>query len=368
MVLFGIIQGVLIALFFAVGKRSKDHKYVRYFLMVLLMVQLHSYLVRSGLMSQAIFFLNTNVPLIFLFGPLIYFYYRDLRGKPIQTLEALAHLLPFLFYMAYSFNFFLQDEAFKFNVLLEILSLDLERVAYKKSFPSDPWNIQGWVVVEVLSTHLLCYGLFSLFQIIRKREVNDELSRSRRQWIGFLNMMLILGGLILMVSEGGVINGKVFFQSPFPSFSGDLFGTFAMYCTTLYIFLRPGFLKSSPRKYSKSSLSRDFMKKKLRVIQKTIEETKLYLDPDFSLGKLSKSTGLGKHHISQIINEELNCNFFDLTNHYRIEEAKRVLKESEHIKMEQLAYQLGYKSKSSFFNAFKKATDRTPSKYHLEAC
>jgi len=94
-----------------------------------------------------------------------------------------------------------------------------------------------------------------------------------------------------------------------------------------------------------------------------IENDKLYLDSNFSLELLSLKTGLSKHHISQIINEQLDCTFFDLTNKYRIEEAKRLLAESSYVKIEQLAYQLGYRSKSSFFSAFKRATNLTPSKY-----
>jgi AraC-like DNA-binding protein len=39
---------------------------------------------------------------------------------------------------------------------------------------------------------------------------------------------------------------------------------------------------------------------------------------------------------------------------YRVEEAKRLLKEQTNIKVEEIAEQVGYSSKSSFNTAFKK--------------
>ena len=315
-------------------------------------------------MSYALVLLNTNTPFIFLFGPLILLYSRSLTGTTLTNTDKLIHFLPFVFYFGYSFNFFLQDPAFKFNILAEMHEVDVSLKSFTQSFPSDPWNIQGWVVVEILSLHLITYGVLSLL-ILKKR--GSEVSASRFHWIRFLNILLIIGGSVLFLSEGGVINGVVFFESPFPKFSSDLFSTFGMYVITFFLLTKPEFLKSSTKKYSKSSLSKEYMKEKLSTIQQSIESDKLFLDSNFSLELLAKKTGLSKHHISQIINSELDCNFFDLTNRYRIEEAKRVLRESQHIKMEQLAYQLGYKSKSSFFNAFKRATNLTPSRYLIEA-
>lgn len=95
-----------------------------------------------------------------------------------------------------------------------------------------------------------------------------------------------------------------------------------------------------------------------------MENQRLFVQPGFSLQLLADSCQISAHHLSQVINEEMGCTFFELTNEYRIREAKRILaKEEDTVKMEQLAYELGYKSKSTFFIAFKKATKLTPHKY-----
>ena len=365
-VLFGILQGIMILLFFSQKHRYRDHQYLLYFTFARLFAQLHSFLVRSGAMSYVLFLLNTNTPVIFLFGPLILFYSKTQVGFRFMFREKVLHLLPFIFYLGYSFHFFLQSSAFKLEVLAEILHANIPIPDYFMSFPTDPWDIQGWVVVEIISMHLVSYGIATIL-LLRSKDVNKtKVSSSKSHWLNFLNVLLIFGGIVLFLAEGGVINGKVFFRSPFPNFSSDLFGTFGMYAVTGYLLTRPEFLKSTVKKYSNSALSREFMREKLPTIERVIEKERLFLDPQFSLDLLAHKTGLSKHHISQIINTELGYSFFDLTNKYRIEEAKRVMKESEHVKMEQLAYQLGYKSKSSFFNAFKKSTKLTPSMYYSQ--
>ena len=166
-----------------------------------------------------------------------------------------------------------------------------------------------------------------------------------------------------MLSEGGVINGKVYYESPLSNISGDLFSTIALYLTTFYILSRPSFLFEKNKKYQRSVLSPDYKASKLRLIRNTMEGEKLYLNQDFSLELLSVSTGLSKHHISQIINEELKCSFFEYTHQFRIEEAKRLMQSTDFVKIEALAYDLGYRSKSSFFNAFKRNTRQTPAEY-----
>ena len=163
-------------------------------------------------------------------------------------------------------------------------------------FPSDPWNIQGWVVVEILALHLLTYGVLPLLVHKNTRSGKPDISLSRLSWIRFLNVMLLAGGLILFLSEGGVVNGKVFFKSPFPQFSGDLFGTVSMYATTFYLLLRSDSLKIPIKKYGKSSISPEFMKEKSATIRNAIEEGKLFTNPDFSLG----SSGLKKQALASI--------------------------------------------------------------------
>jgi AraC-like DNA-binding protein len=71
------------------------------------------------------------------------------------------------------------------------------------------------------------------------------------------------------------------------------------------------------------------------------------------------------HRLSQVINESFHQNFYDFINTYRIEESKiRLINpESDKYKIISIAYDSGFSSKSSFYNAFRKNTGITPGEY-----
>ena len=103
---------------------------------------------------------------------------------------------------------------------------------------------------------------------------------------------------------------------------------------------------------------------KVKLLQ-LLEQKKPFLQSDFSLQTLANELQVPSHHISHILNVELNTGFFDLVNQYRITEAKLLLKNPayEHLKIEEIGYEVGYNSKSTFYTAFKKLTGETPSNF-----
>ena len=118
-------------------------------------------------------------------------------------------------------------------------------------------------------------------------------------------------------------------------------------------------------KYKKSALSEDDKEMILGKIKLEMGKNKYYLNHMASLEDLAKMIKYGKHHVSQVINEKLSRNFFELLAEYRVEEAKEILmadKENK-ITIENLADEVGYNSKSAFNNAFKKLTGKTPSEF-----
>lgn len=358
-VLFGIFQGVSIVAIFKVKGIVKEHSYFILFIASLLVIQTESFLLRSGYIIHSLFLFNTSVPFIFILGPLLFFYTQRRLSKKLSIRKLLIHLAPFLLYATYSFNFFLQPNGVKYNAYIRTYHLSFETIPVTLTFATDPWNIQGWVVVELLSAHMFMYSLLSLFAVHQNLKLKPD--KNKIQWLTYLNAILLMGAVVLFLSQGGVINGYVFFKSPFPSYAPDLCISLIMYALTFYLVLKPEPFRQNNPKYQKSSLSVDFKKKNLERIRSLMDADKPFLDSEFSLDFLAQKCNLAKHHISQILNEELNQNFYEFMHQYRIEEAKRVLSKADNIKMENLATQLGYKSKATFFSAFKRATGSTPS-------
>lgn len=62
----------------------------------------------------------------------------------------------------------------------------------------------------------------------------------------------------------------------------------------------------------------------LRLID-LMTSTKPYREPDLRLGDLAVQPGISPHHVSQVINQQFNCNFNSFVNRFRVEEAQRLI-------------------------------------------
>lgn len=91
---------------------------------------------------------------------------------------------------------------------------------------------------------------------------------------------------------------------------------------------------------------------------------------DFSLDRLAELTGIKQRSLSVAINEIFLKNFYELLNEYRVREACRRLTDFEkfgHLTIEAISQSVGYRSRTSLVNAFKKETGLTPSEYQKMA-
>lgn len=100
-------------------------------------------------------------------------------------------------------------------------------------------------------------------------------------------------------------------------------------------------------------------------IESYFKINKSYLNPNLSLQVLSKELDLSEGHLSQLINNSSNVNFNDYINSYRINDAKKMLEntEYENYTIVAIGLEAGFNSKSSFYTAFKKHTGKTPLEY-----
>ncbi|MCP5103020.1 MAG: helix-turn-helix domain-containing protein, partial [bacterium] len=126
------------------------------------------------------------------------------------------------------------------------------------------------------------------------------------------------------------------------------------------------YLKSKS-KYKDSALETEVVESCMKKLLYVMDIEKLYKDDKLSLQALAQKVSVTSHILSQVINEQLNKNFSDFVNSYRIEEAKKMLQDAdEDTSILHICYEVGFNSKSAFYRAFKKFTDKTPSQYQKD--
>jgi AraC-like DNA-binding protein len=140
--------------------------------------------------------------------------------------------------------------------------------------------------------------------------------------------------------------------------------SFFIYFIGYYGFQKPEVLKmNEAARYDKSSLGMDASLIILKEIKVYFDLKQPYLRSDLKLTDVAQELKYSVHLISQVLNEYESTSFNDFVNSYRIELAKRLLRENATLKIMHVAYDSGYNNKASFNNAFKKITGKSPSEY-----
>lgn len=100
------------------------------------------------------------------------------------------------------------------------------------------------------------------------------------------------------------------------------------------------------------------------ALENLMDAQKPYLDSELNLIRLAEMLSVSTHHLSYVINTGFGKNFFQYVNEFRVDHAKKLLKESNSkLSILGIAYESGFNSKTSFNTTFKKLTGQTPSEF-----
>lgn len=129
--------------------------------------------------------------------------------------------------------------------------------------------------------------------------------------------------------------------------------------------------ETSPQtKYEGSSLGDKQRERILSRLADITADPDIICSPGCSISKLSEVIGCNTKYLSQIINDEYNCNFNSFINEIRIKEASRRIMaggEWDKLTMEAIANSVGFKSRSTFSQLFKQYTGMTPAEFRRHA-
>lgn len=102
-------------------------------------------------------------------------------------------------------------------------------------------------------------------------------------------------------------------------------------------------------------------------LQLLMQEQKLYRQNDLSLNGLAARVGITKHQLSELLNVHLGVSFYDYLNSLRAAEAAKKLRDKRcHLSILDIAFEVGFNNKNTFYRSFKAHTTMTPSAYRKQ--
>ncbi|MEM9723031.1 MAG: helix-turn-helix domain-containing protein [Bacteroidota bacterium] len=298
--------------------------------------------------------------------PLLYGYIRALIGRPLNPKELLSHVSPFLLY----FFIFLGTKYL----------LDIE-VQTAKGYLILEGPVPSWLQLYPIPLAILGF-VYCIWNLILLRQHKKNLPQIfsysesiNLNWIRYLiygyllftlfGLVLIFGatnfGLFDIDSVFGILAAVIGLMVAATGFWGlqqtDIFST----VPTPSI---PN-IQAEAEPYQKSGLAPERAQRLAEQLRTFMEEEHLYLNEELTLPLLAEAVNLSPAHLSQVINQQFGKNFFDFVNAYRVEEAKKRLRNPEfsHFSILAIGLDCGFRSKSSFNRAFKKFVGSTPSEY-----
>lgn len=312
----------------------------------------------------------TNVPaIIHLFGigmvlihtPLLYLFCSRLF-RANENFDFIWHFIPFLLFVT------VMGAAYSWHG--DYMEFKHGFIGFEKAiFPLNFYGIYLGVIAGIYT--------FSAFLSIRKQKILLSQTQSGeirnvlswlQYWVIAAMVFFILTYLIIELSVSAQkIETPLTFQviNFFLSVYIIYVSYWAIRKTSAFHHLNPDILvQLYPKDHPAKSQTQEIENLANRILE-LLDKEKLYLNPDFSLSDLSKVANVPIGKLSFTINTCLEKNFYDLINSYRVKEFQQRLREGEdaHLSLLGLAYDCGFRSKSTFNSFFKKETGMTPSSY-----
>ena len=210
-----------------------------------------------------------------------------------------------------------------------------------------PIGLLMMLIQHIRKYRLWCEDNFSTF---------DEIDV---QWIVRYLMMVLLSGLVFYWLCIG--------NQPARAFTQQWYLAFILSYTTERVLYRPDPWKRlrnmSLQKAKPTDTEQPYAAYKEKL-EAWFENEKPYLNPDFQLLDLRQVLPLNRTYLSQLINTEFNCTFYQLVTDYRIAEAKRLMKEYPDMKMQEVAERSGFSSAVVFSRIFSRETGMAPSEWN----
>lgn len=355
--LVGISQGIFLAVFLLL-KRGKTLINLPLAIYIILM---SGSLLNTLLMSEGVLFSPFGFAYIaelcnLAYGLLIFIYTRNkIEGYMVLKKSDLWFAVPFILYFIYYLLFYRDISCNSADYLSTGIEFSGHRVE---------WSFEIAVNVGFLIASLCILRTYHK-QIKQSYSAFERINFNSTRNLIFVCLAAYLFELVLILLLTVGIDGAEFYN--------DLINV--LFIIALFLFGYNELIYSTStatsvvkeEKYKKSTLKSDTSKQIAENLRNYMLEHRPYLNPELTLKNLAELMDLQHHNLSQVINENFGQNYYEFINSYRIEEAKRLLKEPNYrdYTLTAIGFEAGFNSKSAFYAAFKKSTGVSPAKFML---
>ena len=304
-----------------------------------------------------------GIPL--LFGPLIYLYTLFLTNNTEEWSEKhYFHFFPYLINIVILIPFFIKSGEEKIQIL--------DYFTTSITSGTDNYIYYNYILRIAISVIGISYAIGSL-DLLKEYKTKllaefSDIDKHKLDWLKII-LYFFLGLSIIFV-----ITSLFLFNDIYPQFEYNVFYFilifFLIYGLSYKTLTQPKIVSTAgivekPKGNSKDEIkSKKISEQGLRLKQYMVED-KPYLDGELTASQLAQKLNMTRHQLSELLNEEIGTNFYDLINGYRIEEFKKRLQhpDNSNLTLLAIAFDSGFNSKTSFNTIFKKNTGLTPSQF-----
>ncbi|NVK52102.1 MAG: helix-turn-helix transcriptional regulator [Flavobacteriaceae bacterium] len=279
----------------------------------------------------------------FLYGPILLFHFQSIiLGKTKIERKDFLHFLPLI--------------VLNVSMLDIIMMSTVERNSYFENV--DNFFNRIIYLNYARSAHQILYAVLLIRLFFKYKPAIDV---NKKFYLGAFSIIYIITTVVislLTVFASGWQDFKMYYT----------LCTLLVLIIGYILYTEPNFFKAIKIKYQNSGISEVDLEKIRLKIQHLFAEKHTYLDNNLTIDSLATLLDVKKHHVSQMFTNIQKENFNDFVNRHRVEYAKSLLKDKnfKQYKIEAIAQEAGFNNKVTFYKAFSKFTNTTPSLYRKE--
>ncbi|XDD48923.1 helix-turn-helix domain-containing protein [Leptospira sp. WS92.C1] len=334
---------------FPLARKNRRNKILLILFAAVFIFQIHTYLLVTKSIRFFPHFYAIHLPITVFFGPLLRSYISALWEDENEiSLFRPIDLIPCFIILVLLGPFYMSSSTEKLECL---------RLAQQGQIP---WDLR--LGIAIMSLTLLGYLLNIVWNLIHRIRWTTIWTQPKIRLI-LLILSVAIASSILGLSASIQQIGVTRLEISSILIGILLCGIYIIRQSHPEIFSAVKRIVEDEKKYKTTQLKSVDLSSLEKRLNGLMDEKKVYKEENLSLGKLSEELGISAHQLSEYLNLHLRKNFFQLINGYRIAEAKHLLLHSPKDTVLSIAYEVGFQSKSSFNDSFRKEVGLSPTEF-----